>query len=100
MSIIEQLGGYERAKEHLNDFNESFGYWCDLNKELLEYRREHGIYEVGDFIMFEGKLYEIKYIYHPEKARITDGFQGRNIHDFPRGIRHATDLEIKAGRRR
>ena len=23
MSIIEQLGGYERAKEHLNDFNES-----------------------------------------------------------------------------
>ena len=79
MNLIEQLGGYERAKEHLNDFNESFGYWCDLNKELLEYRREHGIYEVGDFIMFGGKLYEIKYIYHPEKARITGTVHDRDV---------------------
>ena len=120
MSLIEELGGYEKAKDIVNkspcksytyhnhpyqkgytrccgcDNNEYFRV-SDIDDALLEYRREHGIYEVGDFIMFEGKLYEIKYIYHPEKARITDGFQGRNIHDFPHGIRHATDLEIKAG---
>ena len=49
--------------------------------------------------MYENKLYEIKYIYHAEEARITDGLQGRTVYDFPRGIRHATDEEIAAGKR-
>ena len=103
MNLIEEFGSYEKAKKHqieraLNGLLHEYDF--ELVDALLEYRREHGIYEVGDFIMFEGKLYEIKYIYHPEKARITDGFQGRYIHDFPHGIRHATDLEIKAWRRR
>lgn len=97
--LIEQLGGYEKAKEmyiaQLKAGLAPYGY----EEALLQYRRENNIFEVGDSVMYEGKLYEIKYIYHSEKARITDGFQGRNIYDFPKGIKHATLEELKAGRR-
>ena len=84
MSFIEQLGGYERAKEHLNDFNEIFGYWCDLNKELLEYRREHGIYEVGDKVVSDDSGMIMIF---------GDGCEKWFC------LRHATDLEIQAGHR-
>lgn len=97
MNLIERLGGYEKAKSKLRD-NGSL-HAERLKKALLEYRRQHNIFEVLDLIMYENKLYEIKYIYQPEKARITDGLQGRTVYDFPRGIRHATDAEIKAGKR-
>ncbi|WP_104471674.1 hypothetical protein [Acinetobacter indicus] len=111
MNLIEQLGGYEcAAYEYKNTLlADDFPYVIkatgtkftrpELGDELLEHRRQHNIFEVGDLIMYENKLYEIKYIYHPEKARITDGLQGRTVYDFPRGIRHATDAEIKAGKR-
>lgn len=127
MNLIEQLGGYEKLKPHFLLTDRTIGYthiylhgnnhYCFLDESvdyiipdraipikdvfdaLLEYRRQHNIFEVGDSIMYESKLYEIKYIYHPEKARITDGFQGRTVYDFPRGIRHATPEEIEAGKR-
>ena len=99
MNLIEQLGGYE----YLNEFYKravAHGFTLnEIKEELLKHRRQNNIFEVLDLIMYENKLYEIKYIYHPEKARITDGFQGRTVYDFPNGIRHATDEEIKAGRR-
>ena len=101
MNIIEQLGGYEKAKKQVSRL-ESKGSLVTaegMKLELLEYRRQHNIFEVLDLIMYENKLYEIKYIYQPEKARITDGLQGRTVYDFPRGIRHATNEEIKAGKR-
>lgn len=107
MSIIEQLGGYDKAKEHrdyLISYGSEFGNVSiqevdGLNDALLKHRRENNIFEVGDLIMYEGGLYEIKYIYHSEKARITDGFHGRYIYDFPKGIKHATPEEIKGGHR-
>lgn len=117
MNLIEQLGGYEAAKEKLvcgfrilatrlsyettivgkdgEKQNVITGvYLEDLEKALLQYRREYNIYEVGDLIMYEDELCEIKYIHHERKARVTDGFWGRTIYDFPNGIRHATDEEI------
>lgn len=103
MNLIEQLGGYERAKHEFEMIKEMKpiypGEIETNNRLLLEYRRQHNIFEVLDLIMYENKLHEIKYIYHPEKARITDGLQGRTVYDFPNGIRHATDEEIKAGKR-
>lgn len=95
---INELGGYEVAKERSTPWLANHGEnWRNVKEAtLLEYRRQHNIFEVGDLIMYENKMYEIKYIYHPEKARITDGLQGRTVYDFPRGIRHATDDEIKA----
>ena len=101
MNLIEQLGGYEAAKKQVSRL-ESKGSLVTaegMKLELLDYRRQHNIFEVLDLIVYENKLYEIKYIYQPEKARITDGLQGRTVYDFPRGIRHATDEEIKAGKR-
>lgn len=96
-NLIEQLGGYEAAKRAIE--NGVLKDWAPCTyevarRELLEYRRAHNIYEIGDFVMYEGKLYEIKYIYHSERARITDGFQGRTIYDFPKGIRHALDDDL------
>lgn len=108
MNLIEQLGGYEAAKEKYQALSDSdmitigpveFSAKDYFEDELLEYRRQHNIFEALDWIMYKSKLYQIKYIHHPEKARITDGFQGRNVYDFPNGIRHATDAEIEAGKR-
>ena len=95
--VISDYGGYEKCKDILSQPNIGFIMNVQaLSKHMLEYRRQHNIFEMGDLIMYENKMYEIKYIYHPEKARITDGLQGRTVYDFPRGIRHATDDEIKA----
>lgn len=106
MNLIEQLGGYENAKRELELKEQDSVLQCCasvtanmIRSAMLEYRRQHNIFEVLDLIMYENKLYEIKYIYHAEKARIIDGLQGRTVYDFPRGIRHATDAEIKAGKR-
>lgn len=99
-NLIEQLGGYYIARAEYKMPVKLLNIdYEQLATELLECRRAHSIFEEGDSVMYEGKLYEIKYIYHSERARITDGFQGRTIYDFPKGIRHATDAEIKAGHR-
>ena len=95
--VISDYGGYEKCKDILSQPNIGFIMNVQaLREHMLEYRRQHNIFDVGDLIMYENKMYEIKYIYHPEKARITDGLQGRTVYDSPRGIRHATDDEIKA----
>lgn len=54
MDLIEQLGGYEKAKNFLNesngkDWNGVF-YMPKLKQSLLEYRRQHKIYEVDDLV--------------------------------------------------
>ena len=99
MNLIEQLGGYEKVNKTVKKIDIRSDRYKRLKAALLNYRRQHNIFEVLDLIMYENKLYEIKYIYQPEKARITDGLQGRTVYDFPRGIRHATSEEIAAGHR-
>lgn len=98
MNLIEQLGGYEKVSEdfkklHLNlkEQQKSNKVFMDafdaLKTELLEYRREHNIFEVGDRFVIDG-LFGVFYA--------NDG----NIPylDYNK-IRHATDEEIKAGKR-
>ena len=52
MNLIERLGGYENAKERgkrenvLDDHD--FNY---IQKALLQHRRVHGIFEVGDKVV-------------------------------------------------
>ncbi|WP_441370141.1 hypothetical protein [Acinetobacter lwoffii] len=107
MSLIEQLGGYERAKDivtqNIKDFEEavdevgihhpSFGWIVheDLVKELLQYRREHNMYEVGDkYVMLK--------LWHDDLMTVVD----RDLEEpcwNPRIIRHADDAEIEANRR-
>lgn len=52
MNLIERLGGYE----YLNEFYKravAHGFsMTKIKKELLEYRRQHNIFEEGDKIVF------------------------------------------------
>ena len=62
------------------------------DKAMLEYRREHNIFEVGDFIVL------LHTNYRSDVFALTKSF--KEIYD-EKGIvyRHATDAEIQAGRR-
>ena len=103
MNLIERLGGYENAKERLK--RENVLTDSDYNygqKKLLEYRRQHNIYEIGDKIVstlngsedWKNAICEIL-AFH-KKMAITTGFSCA-IHHYD--YRHATPEEIKAGRR-
>jgi len=103
MNLIEQLGGYERAKHEFEMIKEMKpiypGEIETNNRLLLEYRRQHNVYEVGDFIfhpMF-GALFEIKRI--AEKYVVASTKSGYETNLLIELISHATDEEIKAGKR-
>lgn len=110
MSLIEQLGGYEKVKNH-RDYLASYGSEFagvsqkeinELNTALLEYRRQHNIFEVGDWVV------NIKTGAFGDFIKYTDTNKGHK-HCFVdiglcdvalfcvKNIRHATDAEIKAG---
>ena len=95
MNLIEQLGGYEKAKVIL----QAVGHEHDAM--LLEYRRQHNIFEVGDKVVFKEK--------HNEVFSYSHYSEGLDLHFFEsefnyghmdiNKVRHATDAEIKAGKR-
>ncbi|WP_166168981.1 hypothetical protein [Acinetobacter sp. SA01] len=112
MNLIEQLGGYEKARKHYDDMREAINqvYYShsseyesqQLKKALLEYRRQHNIYEAGDLVvMTDIDDYDtiFKVIGKPMRLYHLQGnddlFYGRL--DFQ--IRHATDAEIEACKR-
>lgn len=101
MNLIERLGGYEAAKAE----GEKWGFDDFLNNQLLEYRRQHNIFEVGDKVVLLGDgtwghLFEVEKMSpkgrKPTKLK-TNVFG--NFHVGHNIMRHATDAEIKAGRR-
>ena len=110
MNLIEQLGGYEKAKAFLN----ATSYTIDelimmqrsglrpqhVEKALLEYRRQHNIFEVGDKVigskLFDDRIFEFQY-YLPELSMAVISKDGAAI--GLNQLRHATDEEIKAGKR-
>ena len=120
MNLIEQLGGYEQAKSELKDKkwrkdnlhgSAEFTWHMKqhiqlLESVLLEYRRQHNIFEVGDKVVFieselkNPRLMTVIEVREPIcgflmaecSLGITNGF-------YPSRYRHATDAEIKANRR-
>ncbi|WP_180052013.1 hypothetical protein [Acinetobacter sp. YH12099] len=115
MSLIEQLGGYDVAKEKYQSLSDSdvitIGpfevpakpYFKD---ELLEYRRQHNIFEVGDKVVFiESELKNPRLMTVIEVSEPICGFLmaecswGITNGFYPSRYRHATDAEIKAGKR-
>ena len=86
MNLIEQFGGYEAAKNQAKD--KSIGFLVDINNELLEYRRQHNIFEIGDLYVFTEKYSKQSVIHKVDSLNSGKGC-----------IRHATDAEIKAGKR-
>lgn len=115
MNLIEQLGGYERAKAFLN----AASYTMDelimmqrsgvrpqhVEKALLEYRRQHNIFEVGDKVVFTDILNSCVVTFESTETdpmqivwlTYPDGTAGYVFH--LNKIKHATDEEIKAGKR-
>jgi len=121
MNLIEQLGGYEWAKNFLNesngkDWNGVF-YMPKLKQALLEYRRQHNIFEVGDWvyplIRIIDEIEGVGRYVCTEKGEIVVVRDVRNKGAFCSHehrldnsfymafseFRHATQSEIEAGKR-
>ena len=114
MNLIEQLGGYEKTKDHrdyLIDFGKEFNrpnkYEVNkINNALLEYRRQYNIFEVGDKVIITQNIWG-----EPPPDNLCYVFNNKDHHIVGVGIdisvgfgsssayRHATDEEIKAGKR-
>ena len=107
MNLIEQLGGYEKAKEwhDENTDKEWVGIYHmpNITLALLEHRRKHNIFEVGDKVLRSDGFYNVLKI-----TGIDNGYADlvRRVDGEPRwsrfnlnNIRHATNAEIKVGKR-
>ena len=104
MNLIEKLGGYEKAKEFVNHVRENDDLYKVLAKYLLQYRREHNIFEVGDKVVYKGEaglngLFEIERLTKTGKPKTVKTERFGNFPCRYCEVQHATDEEIKAGRR-
>lgn len=88
--MISSLSEYEAAKSKFRD-NGSL-HSERLKKALLEYRRQHNIFEVGDYVVVDSYKPEFQFF---QLTQDDMGSHWVNLVEF----RHATDAEIKAGRR-
>ena len=97
MNLIEQLGGYEKAKVIL----QAVGHEHDAM--LLEYRRQHKIFEVGDKVVVLTNALGNKYTWMVESidgiiVEISQLGQPNEWVHYSE-IAHTTPEEIKAGKR-
>ena len=102
MSVVSEyiasLGGCETAKEKNTPWLLNHGEnWRNVkDATLLEYRREHNIYELEDKIVFIDKFM------HDEVMTVSDGnnvalwMDNDTKHAVIEMVRHTTDAEIKA----
>ena len=102
MNLIEQFGGYEFVKKMWQDGGSLQG--TQLAFELLEHRRQHNIFEVGDKVVYKGEaglngLFEIERLTKTGKPKTVKTERFGNFPCCYCEVQHATDLEIKAGRR-
>ena len=101
MNLIEQLGGYDKAKECLNTPTARDSIKEELRAELLEYRRQHNIFEIDDYIIHDGELKVFAMWSSAVEGCAYIGYayaeNGEMAHKDE--FRHATNEEIKAGRR-
>ena len=97
MNLIERLGGYERAKhefEMIKEMKPIYPGEIETNDRLLlEYRRQHNIFEVGDKVVIKAEPFR------PEDYIIQTVGQEHIGKWYMAAWKHATDAEIKAGKR-
>ncbi|WP_180176030.1 hypothetical protein [Acinetobacter sp. YH12025] len=107
--VISDFGGYEKCKDILSQPNIDLIMNAQgLREHMLEYRHQHNIFEVGDkvvsinsaFIEYQGVL-NIDFInkFNLMLSDDSKGFEVNAICGWSKIIRHATDEEIKAGKR-
>lgn len=98
MNLIEQLGGYGNAKCELELKEQNSVFQCCIAVDaemirdaLLQYRREHNIFEVGDqYVMLK--------LWHDDLMTVEDGEMDEPWWNT-RIIRHITNKEREAGHR-
>ena len=99
MNLIEQLGGYDFVKKMWIDGGSLRG--TQLEFELLEYRRQHNIFEPDDYIIHDGELKVFAMWSSAVEGCAYIGYayaeNGEMAHKDE--FRHATDEEIKVGKR-
>lgn len=98
--LIENLGGYESAKSKARD-NGSL-HSERLKKALLEYRRQHNIFEQGDPVVSRCADREIRIFTYQEtigKNILVKCKKGKGYCYPKKWFSHANDAEIKAGKR-
>ena len=103
MNLIERLGGYEKVSKAVKKIDIRSDRYKKLKAALLEYRRQHNIFEVGDKVVFLSNIapehdgiYTITEVFKNSCFVIEYGMDYRAFYEY---IRHATPEEIKAGRR-
>lgn len=119
MNLIEQLGGYEKAKEKRDDISHTldngellgggdareglYERLESIDKALFEYRRQHNIFEVGDLVTYKAHF---KGMWREGFGKITEIDEDLEIVNIDENvgvaiseIEHANDEEIKAGKR-
>lgn len=101
MNIIEQLGGYEKAKVIL----QAVGHKHDAM--LIEYRRQHNIFQEGDAIVrrWNNRVYWIiTDVDNGSEFMISENknarFKDCKVCDMPCNFTHATPEEIALGYRK
>ena len=111
MNLIEQLGGYERAKDGLHRLKletkdlltrgDLVVVESEIDAALIEYRRQHNIFETDDYIIHDGELKVFAMWSSAVEGCAYIGYayaeNGEMAHKDEFG--HATDEEIKAGKR-
>lgn len=104
MNLIEQLGGYEQAKhefEMIKEMKPIYPGEIETNDRLLlEYRRQHNIFEAGDFIVY-GSITALFVVEQEGTPMLLRHSRTGRIFRKPVGgnMRHASDEEIKVGKR-
>lgn len=98
MNLIEQLGGYAQAKALRALPAATYDCGIKFNREelelsMLEYRRQHNIFEVGDKVVVKD------HPFWPEDYVILTVEQEHIGKWYMSAWRHAIDAEIKAGKR-
>lgn len=99
MSLIESFG-YDAVKDMLKEAEGRDHKYAQLfevpalRRELLEYRRDKGIFEIGDKVMFKG----VVYTYESYSVNLDLHFF-ESAHTYGHlsldKVRHLTDEELK-----
>ncbi|WP_104472222.1 hypothetical protein [Acinetobacter indicus] len=101
MNLIEQLGGYERAKHEFEMIKEMKpicpGEIETNNRLLLEYRRQHNIFEVGDKVVVKAHpFWPEDYVIHTvEQEHIGKWYMSAWRHAEPEELEAGKRLEVK-----
>lgn len=98
MNLIEQLGGYE----YLNEFYKravAHGFTLtEIKDALLQYRRQHNIFEVGDKVVVKAHpFWPEDYVIHTvEQEHIGKWYMSAWRHAEPEELEAGKRLEVKS----